>query len=161
MGTIVTWVENVFIGVAILSIIFLTILYLLGYHPRIVLSGSMEPTLSKGSLSFIDIHESVDKMEEGDIIAFRLQSGQEVTHRITVKHQGYFITKGDANEIEDYAPVSYEQVIGKTAFWIPKVGNIILFFKTRRGIQVLLGVLLICVGTDLLLRRKGGTVHEV
>ena len=82
-----------------------------------VVTGSMEPTISVDD--FIMVKKTdVSKLKEKDIIAFYSESpdtkGLMVIHRIIrVNEDGTFVTKGDANTLEDAVAVSRDKVIGK------------------------------------------------
>lgn len=71
-----------------------------GYKPMIVLSGSMETAIYTGDLVFVKIVDT-DKLNVGDVIAFRNEVDTVTTHRIIniVDKNGkrYFETKGDNN----------------------------------------------------------------
>ena len=98
------------------------------FRPRafVVISASMEPAVSKGSLV---LTLPSGKYEVGDIVAFEHIRESVVTHRIIAAKnlaQGYlYSTKGDANNYEDAAPVSDKKVIGKVIASIPFAGNIL------------------------------------
>lgn len=100
----------------------------LGFGLTVVLSGSMEPTLSVNDLILVTADDSY---EPGDIIVF--QSGNSLTiHRLTEVGDGYVVTKGDANNTED-SPVSLEAVKGKMAFSIPYLGIVVQFLQSTPG----------------------------
>ncbi len=114
-----------------------------GYKNFIVLTGSMEPTLSTGDVVFV---KEDDNIEVGDIIAFH-EDGAVVTHRvtevITKNNRKEYRTKGDANNDEDIEIIETDDIEGKFAFKISKLGSIILFFKTPAGIFILLSIFLV------------------
>lgn len=102
---------------------------LLGYHPVVVLTGSMEPQYPVGSVTYYKAAD-FQNIQPGDVITFRIGSNSTATHRVTAVHdtQQSFITKGDANETEDANPVAYSSVQGKTVnFALPYVGYAISF----------------------------------
>jgi len=110
---------------------------ILGIKNFAVLSGSMEPEIKTGSLVFVSPQQTYN---EGDIITF-YQNGQIiVTHRIiSIAPQGaenQYITKGDANNINDKTLVPNSGVIGKEIFSIPYVGSFSLFLKTLPGLII-------------------------
>jgi signal peptidase len=78
----------------------------LPFQTLIVISGSMEPVLPVGSVAILE-HVSADQLAPGDVIAFRRPDRPDVvvTHRIVALDESSagrgFITKGDANGIED------------------------------------------------------------
>ena len=103
---------------------------LLGIKSFVVLSGSMQPTLSVGSVIYTQMQNSYKK---GDIIAFK-QGDVNVTHRIaSVNSDGTFTTKGDANNTKDSTTVSQNDVFGKNVFFLPYLGRAIVFLKTPLG----------------------------
>ena len=100
----------------------------LRYQTYVVLSGSMEPTIHTGS---VVVASAVDPsaLQVGDIITFLSPSQQEnITHRIVAIHAGAngqgpsFITKGDANGVNDQQEIRYDHLAGKVTLTIPYVG---------------------------------------
>ena len=87
-----------------------------GYSVLRVETGSMEPTLHVDD--FIIVQRCDPKtLKTGDIISFYSEQedikGMLVTHRITGKnHDGTFITRGDANPIEDSTFVKRDNILG-------------------------------------------------
>ena len=106
-----------------------------GYGVANVLSGSMEPTFSKGTLLLVK--ENAD-VEPGDIVVY--QSGQElIVHRVISldKETGTVITQGDANNVAD-EPFDLSQIRGEVIGWVPFLGNIAAILKTPAGILIIL-----------------------
>lgn len=95
-----------------------------GYQPIWCMSNSMAPTFHEGSLCYIDTNYDVDAIKEGDIVAFALSDGSQVTHRVYDVTDEGIITKGDANEDVDISPISKEQIIGENVYQIEYVGNL-------------------------------------
>ena len=112
-----------------------------GYKPFAVLSGSMEPAIRTGAVAYVDTGVSGADVGIGDIVAFR--SGNIlVTHRIVgLDDDGRYVTKGDANQTEDFAPVEASQIIGRTVFSVPYAGYAVTFLKGK-GVFYLVGMLL-------------------
>ena len=106
-----------------------------GYGMATVLSGSMEPEISKGDLLII---REVDELNENDIVVFEDKSSL-VVHRIIEMQDEKIITKGDANNVAD-EPIEKSLVRGKVILWIPFVGTIIDFLKTPVGIILVIGL---------------------
>lgn len=116
----------------------------------VVLSGSMEPTISPGDAIIVESVEP-SAIEEGDVITFtRDGNAYTTTHRVTEIRDSEagleFRTKGDANAQADQAPVAASQVegrvasIGGVALVIPLVGNVVQFAGTTVGFGVLVVV---------------------
>ena len=91
-----------------------------------VMSGSMEPYYHVGSVVIVDKHFTPEEIAVGDPITHRVIEVNEETRE--------FKTKGDANEVEDLAPVPFENVIGKAGMSVPMVGYIPLYMRTMKGI---------------------------
>ena len=106
-----------------------------GYGIANVLSGSMEPTFSKGALLLV---KETSDVEPGDIVVY--QSGQElIVHRVISldKEMGIVITQGDANNVAD-EPFEISQIRGEVIGWVPFLGNIAAVLKTPAGILIIL-----------------------
>lgn len=137
----------------ILFCIPLTIPKVLGYQVYHVISGSMQPSIPINSVVYVEKKEAAE-IQKGDIIAFYSvsDSGAIITHRV-VKNQvvsGQFVTKGDANNKEDIAPVPYEYVIGKAVFSIPLLGGVFSVMTTLIG-KIVVGCLVL-MGAYLVLK---------
>ena len=78
-----------------------------------VMSGSMEPYYHVGSVVIVDKHFTPEEIAVGDPITFRKGDNAIATHRVIEVNEETreFKTKGDANEVEDLAPVPFENVI--------------------------------------------------
>ncbi len=112
----------------------------MGYQIYNVVSGSMEPQIPIGSAVYVKPALGRD-IEEGEIVAF-MSGGEPVIHRVIENHvvEGELITKGDANETEDLAPVPYTQVIGRVTKHIPAVGQMMMVWSSNLG-----KILLLCL----------------
>lgn len=132
-----------------------------GYCPLIVLTGSMEPEIRSGDLIICRQIDS-DDVRVGDVLAFfdPDSTGTAVlTHRVIriTEQDGSlaFITKGDANSIEDKTPVPAENLVGEYRFKIPGAGNAAMFMQTTAGLVVCVIVpLVLLVGYDVIRRRR-------
>lgn len=98
------------------------IVNVLGYGPAVVLSGSMEPTLSVDDLVIIRHTKNV---KPGDIAMYRGEH-MLVIHRVIGIDEttGDYIFQGDANNTPD-DPVSADRVIGLHVLTIPGVGALL------------------------------------
>ena len=82
-----------------------------------VVTGSMEPSIHTGDHILVEKTDT-STLADGDIISFYSEQsdiyGMLVTHRIVkVNDDGTFVTKGDANPVEDSITVRPDQVVGK------------------------------------------------
>jgi len=112
--------------------IFIT-LYFFGITPYVVLSGSMEPTIKTGSLSFINKNIKLQDIKENDIIGFKIGSDNLVTHRVVSITLNGLTTKGDNNKVVDGGFVTNNNYVGKNIFWIPKLGFVVIAVQTPTG----------------------------
>ena len=82
-----------------------------------VVTGSMEPSIYTGEYIIVE-KTDVSSLAEGDIISFYSEQsdirGLLVTHRIVGKNSdGSFITRGDANPVDDSVPAAADSIVGK------------------------------------------------
>lgn len=127
-----------------------------GIDAYVVRSGSMEPAIKTGSLCFVNTHSPYDDIKAGDVIAFRIATGDLVTHRaITVTDQG-IETKGDNNDTSDGISTDRTNYIGKTIFSIPEVGRALVLISQPKGIILILTAIFAVriVGSLLLTAKK-------
>lgn len=127
--------STVIVFLIVVAAIFLMGSRVVGYRVFNIVSGSMEPAYSVGDLIYV---KEVDPatIVPGDVITFVLNEDLVVaTHRVVrvdaEKHR--FYTKGDANEIEDGAPVHFNNVIGIPQFAIPGLGYVSDFVQHPPG----------------------------
>ena len=148
MGSkILGFIGYIIIVILIIAATPLALPKLLGMQAYNVISGSMEPTLSVGSIVYVKPVNFIE-LQEGDVIAFNA-GASVVTHRITnIDADDMLITtKGDANEGEDFTPVAYTNVIGKVVAYFPFIGNVAAMFsdtagKIGAGLLLIIGVIL-------------------
>lgn len=139
-------------GLAVLGATAYALLFLAGYRPVVVYSGSMAPALEVGSLAFVE-RVPASQVRAGDVITFADPSGRSrlVTHRVveTVERPGgglAYRTKGDANAAPDAWAIGLPNEAGRLAFDVPHVGYVLWYAKTREartGIVVLLAALVL------------------
>jgi signal peptidase len=101
------------------------------YSPRVVLSGSMMPSIKIGDV--VIVHKtSGTSAEIGDIVMFPLGS-MKVTHRIVAveekEGERFFTTKGDANSDPDSDLLPEKNVQGEVVMVIPKIGCVSLLMR--------------------------------
>ncbi len=110
------------------------------YVPFIVLTDSMEGTISSGDL-IIGKKIDPEDIEVGMVISFYDPAGNGtsvVTHRVIDINQEelLFQTKGDANNVEDEMWVPAKNIISVYKFRIPFLGNVSYFMSTTTGLLV-------------------------
>ena len=145
-----------------------------GYEPKFsiytIASGAMVPNINIYDAVINMRVDDPNDLKVGDVITFRSSSptnyNMTVTHRIkaiTKDTEGNtcYVTKGDANSIEDEVCAKYKNVIGKVIIKIPGVGHIQRFLAS--GIGWLLFILipaLIIIGKDIMKITKLSTIKE-
>ncbi len=104
----------------------------LGYKIYSVLTGSMSPTIESGGLIIVK-EVSPKSIRQGDVITFKSVSTNNVTtHRVVdidTDDGIKFITKGDANNVQDTNPVDSSLLIGKVVKFIPYAGSVAMFIQ--------------------------------
>lgn len=136
-----------FLGTLILTAVILaalplTVPRLFGYEIFNIVSGSMEPTLPVNSLVYVEKASPEDTLP-GEIVAF-WENGEVVTHRVTENRSAerVLITRGDANDMEDFDPVPYMNLIGRVKYCLPGLGQLRLSFGSTEGRLALIGIAL-------------------
>lgn len=121
------------------------------YGAYVIVSGSMEPTISVRDAIVIKRYDDED-LKIGDIVTYRSEDpyfyGIMVTHRIvdikTENGERVYVTKGDHNATRDRMAVSKDQIYGKVIMVIPKIGYIQTFLATSYG--WIIAVVIPCLG---------------
>ena len=119
----------------------------MGVGATVVLSGSMEPTLSTGDLLII---AERDSYAVDDVVVFQANR-MAVVHRIVELYdetvpgeegdeiQTMVITQGDANNTPD-DPIQITQIKGVVVFRVPFVGYVINVINTPVGTILILAL---------------------
>ena len=146
------------VGVIVLCVP-LAVPAIVGYQTFEVMSGSMEPQIPVGSAVYV---KQVDptQIEIGDVVAYQDESGV-VVHRVTANRTsvGELVTKGDANNVEDFAPIPYDAVIGRVEAQVPILGTFMAILSSFTGKVYLLltaacGVMLNLIAGIMVRRRR-------
>lgn len=125
---------------------------LTGATPYVVLTGSMTPDLSPGSLVVVR-PTAADDIGVGSVLTYQLESGRPavVTHRVVSVRTGEdghleWQTQGDANAGVDPTWVQEEQVRGTVWYSVPYLGRVSTWVDAEQ--RRLLGqalALLLCI----------------
>jgi signal peptidase len=119
--------------------------YAIGWRTTLVISGSMEPKIRTGDLVVLapmPLDTARNGFLKGAVVQVDnpVHPGQLLLHRVVARDsEGSIITKGDANQSRDYAPVKPEHVRGVARLRVPLAGLPIMWL--RRGEKVPLGAL--------------------
>ena len=90
-----------------------------GYGAANVLSGSMEPAFSAGTLLII---KEEKETKPGEIVVYQAEE-ELIVHRVISVEGDIIVTKGDANTVCD-RPFRSDALKGRVIAWIPYVGAI-------------------------------------
>ena len=154
----------VLIVAVIAACIPLTVPKFFGYEIYSIVSGSMRPEYPVGTVVYVKDMEPA-QVEEGDVIAF-VRENSIVVHRVVQNRtvEARFITKGDANNINDIDPVPYDNMVGRVEKKFPVAGHFLSIFNTFVGKIYFLGVALIgvlfCALSSLLKDKRGKDLQE-
>ena len=135
-------INNLMTLILIVGIAFI-VLYIIGIVPYVVESGSMEPVIERGSVSFINKNFKYEDIQINDVIAYNLPSGSKVTHRVINITEDGFETKGDRNDLSDGVSTTKNNYIGKNIFSIPKLGYGVKFIQTVKGKAILIILIIV------------------
>lgn len=134
----------------------------MGYGIYNIMSGSMEPEITVGSIIYVKPVEP-SSIKEGEIIVYNRKISDDeydptefvVAHRVVSvsQMQSEFRTKGDANETEDINPVKFSEVLGVVKFHLPFMGQFMAIYTTLPGKVCLIGVALCGVLLNILAGR--------
>ena len=114
---------------------------IIGYHPVVVLSGSMVPALNVGDVA-VTRAAVPSQLEVGDVITYRSGSGL-TTHRIIEIEESpdgrLFHTQGDANATPDSEATPEAAVVAKLAYRIPRIGFMMGLADSQTGMFLFIG----------------------
>lgn len=98
--------NGVIVGIVVVAIIFM----ITPYRMFIVLSDSMKPVLSKGSIAVGKQLDMDDVIMVNDIYTYIDSDGYSITHRAIGKTEDGYIFKGDNNTLPDVQIISRKQI---------------------------------------------------
>jgi signal peptidase len=106
-----------------------------GWQPRVVLSGSMLPSVRPGDVALIG-PAPVGKatLPPGRVVLVRdpgRSSGFYLHRVVRYDDQGRIVTRGDANITEDWPAVEAPRVAGQLRLVVPAVGLPLLWWRDR------------------------------
>lgn len=138
--------NNIIICILIVFAIIMFVPKLLGWQNLVVLSGSMEPNISVGSMIIVSDIEP-ETLKPGDVITFQVNDSTLVTHRVVSNNieLKQVITKGDANDVNDATPVEYSHIIGKLFISIPFLGYLSISMQSTFGIAIICTIVFVLI----------------
>ena len=153
----VAWIGRVFsVFLYLLVLVFgvsIAMVLIFGFRLYCIQTGSMEPSYPVGMMIVVEPVD-FDRLDVGDVITFAKDSDTVVTHRIVEidREQQLITTKGDNNNVQDGAPVSYRNVVGRVKFGVRWIGYFILILNTNFGKWMLAIVLVALIGIEIIRR---------
>ncbi len=133
---------NAFAIFSVLLFSFVLFVNISGAKAYAVLSDSMVPVFSKGSVVFVK-QVSFSELAQGDIVSVKFKDKSGVfTHRITDIDDAkkLITTKGDSSISEDPEQSAAEQIIGRYWFSVPYAGYLALNVKNYAVIYFLIAL---------------------
>lgn len=107
----------------------------------------MYPNINPGDIVVVE-NKNKASLNKNDIITFKANNSV-ITHRIVDIKDSVYITKGDNNDVVDPFNVTYEDILGKVLFKIPKLGYLLEFLSKPivMSIEMIILGILILKGT--------------
>lgn len=134
---------DVLFSLVIVVVLFALVTSYLGFQTYVVRSGSMEPEIHTASVAIVNENVNFYDIRVGDVVAFKLQTGELVTHRVIEisKIDGitHFLTKGDNNDAADGYTTNIQNYYGKTIYSIPNLGYVMDWVMSLQGRIVMIG----------------------
>ena len=106
----------------------------------IVNTGSMEPTINAGELIIID--EKVN-YQKGDVVTYLDNENYLITHRIIEIDKDEFITKGDANNLNDEKN-DIQNIKGKVIFHSKILGIFVIYILKPLTVVYMIIFIMMC-----------------
>ncbi|MEV0355867.1 signal peptidase I [Nocardia sp. NPDC050697] len=150
------WLKSVLTWVLLFALVGLLVVTIVlplavGGHRFTILTGSMRPTYPPGTLVVVRPEEPVE-LAVGTPITYQLRSGapEVVTHRIVQIRRNAdgeigFVTRGDANPVDDEQIVRPEQIRGAVWYSIPYLGYLNNWFSGSKRTYTI-AVLIVLLG---------------
>lgn len=135
-----------------------TIFNFLHFGNFVVLTGSMEPSISPGDYITV-VKTDVNKLEVGDVITYKF-NGATVTHKIVEIGNDTVTTQGTANNVAD-DPIDKSNIVGKYLFKIPKVGYVMSFLSSTAGLILIFGFIGIAIFWEITDPNRGKKENPV
>ena len=145
-----------------------------GYEPKFsiytIATGSMVPNINVYDAVINMRVDDPSDLKVGDVITFRSSSiltpNMTITHRIKAitkdeNGEACFVTKGDANPIEDESCAKYSNIIGKVIIRIPGLGHIQRFLASGFGwLLCILIPALVIIARDIMKLTRLATIKD-
>jgi signal peptidase len=106
-----------------------------GWHPRVVLTGSMTPNIDPGDVVLVAPVKDPAALPVGSVALVRdpERDGGSYVHRVVLNAgDGTFVTRGDANRSDDFPAVTPDRVMGRALLVVPRVGLPMVWIRHHR-----------------------------
>lgn len=128
---------EVVLVVCFLGVIALVLTLTLTGMLRVVLTGSMEPTLHPGDV--ILMRPPFGEIKPGMIVTYQVER-RPITHRVVEVRGDMLVTRGDNNDKNDPWLVPVSKVIGVPLVSIPYLGYVFEFIRQPLGLALVVFV---------------------
>ncbi|MBE7324850.1 signal peptidase I [Nocardioides sp. Y6] len=113
---------------------------LLGWHPYVIKSGSMEPSIAVGDVALGRPFAADEKIAVGRVYMFDDPSVAEeriLVHRVVeLRDDHTYTTAGDANGATDVTPITPDDVEARAILLVPYVGLPVTWLQTGRWVPL-------------------------
>jgi signal peptidase I len=113
---------------------------ILGWQSRVVISGSMLPTIRAGDVALVGAATpGLSTLPPGRIVLVRdpTRSTGYYLHRLRrYDISGKVVTRGDANRVDDYPAVDRGQIVGQLRLVVPLVGLPMLWWQQHEWVRL-------------------------
>ncbi|NLD74228.1 MAG: signal peptidase I [Chloroflexi bacterium] len=90
----------------------------------------MAPAIPPGSL--VAVAPFAGEPQSGDVVVYRGDGGRVIVHRVLRREGSGIVTRGDANDRDDPAPVSPANLIGRVRWVSPFLGRLLIWVRGGR-----------------------------
>ena len=119
---------------------------LVGWQPRVVLTGSMAPVIQPGDVALVASAPPAERVGPGTLPVGRIVLVDDPSrptgsylHRVArYDTAGRMVTRGDANQSEDVPAVDPARVRGQVRLLVPRVGLPLVWLRQGRRVDVAL-----------------------
>ena len=144
MKKIVVILRTIFIIIIFLFAAMIFVPNVMGIEPSIDLLGTMEPTIKKGSITYINKKTKYEDIKVNDIISIKKYNQKNIVRVISKNEENEtYSVKGDAESKQDVIVITKKDYCGKQIFSISKIGVVVLFMQRNFFITFILILLVI------------------
>lgn len=143
--------------------------YLFGYRPVLVLTGSMEPYMMTNGVVLTKEVTDINDLEVGDVVTYHMETeaGRQIriTHRIIALDDGIIRTKGDNNRVEDGYDLTMDNIESEVVAVFNQTAWIAQKWQTTTGKIMIISfsagiVLMYCAVKTLVTSRRSEDEEE-